>query len=140
MLEGVLKACVQIAPNVLYHHNKHLMGYFEFLHGSMIICIPLNIPGKLYWQHLIEESKKGREYHCIYLSYYNTLPTHPEGYLPFKQTFWLKSTFWCILLTKTNVLVVLVELIWLFLNILSFSFVPTLNRLLLDWQDSEEAM
>ena len=30
----------QIAPgNVLCHHNKHLMGYFEFLHGSRIICL-----------------------------------------------------------------------------------------------------
>ena len=58
MVEGVLNACVQIAPNVFYHHNKHLMEYFEFLHGSMIICIPLNIPGKLHWQHLFEKSKK----------------------------------------------------------------------------------
>ena len=30
-------ACVQIAPgNVLSHHNKHLMGYFEFLNASRI--------------------------------------------------------------------------------------------------------
>ena len=42
---------------------------------------------------------------------------------------------------KTHVLVVTVELIWLFfLNILSFNFVPTPNKSLLGWQDSEEAM
>ena len=29
--------------NVLYHHSKHLMGYFEFLNGSKIIYLPLNI-------------------------------------------------------------------------------------------------
>ena len=36
------------------HHNKHLIRYFEFLHGSKIICFPLNISEKLYWQHWIE--------------------------------------------------------------------------------------
>ena len=42
---------------------------------------------------------------------------------------------------KTHVLVVTVKLIWLlFLNILSFNFVPTLNKSLLDWQDLKEAM
>ena len=41
----------------------------------------------------------------------------------------------------THVLVVTVELLWLFLlNILSFNFVPTPNKFMLDWQDSEEAM
>ena len=40
-------ACVQIAPgNVLGH--KYLMGYFDFLHGSRIICLPLNISEKLH--------------------------------------------------------------------------------------------
>ena len=42
---------------------------------------------------------------------------------------------------KTHVLVVTVELIWLLLlNILSFNFAPTLNKFLLGWQDSEEAL
>ena len=42
---------------------------------------------------------------------------------------------------KIHVLVVTVELIWLLLlNILSFTFVPTSNNVLLGWQDSEEAM
>ena len=41
-------ACVHIPPgNGLRHHNKYLMGYFEFLHGSRIICLPLNILEKL---------------------------------------------------------------------------------------------
>ena len=41
---------------------------------------------------------------------------------------------------KTHVLVVTVESIWLLLlNILSFNFVPTSNKFLLGWQDSEEA-
>ena len=34
-------ACVQIASgNVLCHHSKHLMGYFEFLNGSRMIFLP----------------------------------------------------------------------------------------------------
>ena len=42
---------------------------------------------------------------------------------------------------KTHVIVVTVELIWLLLlNILSLNFVPKLNKFLLGWQDSEEAM
>ena len=42
---------------------------------------------------------------------------------------------------KTHVLVVTVELIWLLLlNIISFNFIPMLNKFLLGWQDSEEAM
>ena len=50
---GSEEACVQIAPgNVLRHHNKHLMGYLEFLHGWRIICLALNIAEKLHWQHL----------------------------------------------------------------------------------------
>ena len=34
--------------NVLCHQNKHLMGYFEFLHGSRIICLFFNILEKLH--------------------------------------------------------------------------------------------
>ena len=42
---------------------------------------------------------------------------------------------------KTHVLVVTMELIWLLLlNILSFNFIPTLNKFLLSWQDSQESM
>ena len=42
---------------------------------------------------------------------------------------------------KAHVLVVTVEMIWLLLlNTLSFNFVPTPNKFLLGWQDSEQAM
>ena len=61
-------ACVQIASNnVLYHHNKLLMGYFEFLYGSGKICLPLNIPEKLHWQDLFEKPEEA-ETHLLYLS------------------------------------------------------------------------
>ena len=61
-------ACVQISSNnVLCHHNKRLMGYFEFLYGSGIICLPLNIPEKLHWQHLFEKPEEA-ETHRLYLS------------------------------------------------------------------------
>ena len=54
--------CVQIAPgNFLCHHKKHLMGYFKFLHGSRIICLPLNIWEKLHWQLLFWKARKGRD-------------------------------------------------------------------------------
>ena len=55
-------ACVQIAlGNVLCHHNKHLMRYFEFLIGSRIICLPLNISEKLHWQHCLWKARRGRD-------------------------------------------------------------------------------
>ena len=54
------------------------MGYFEFLYGSGIICLPLNIPEKLHWQHLFEKPEEV-EIHCLYLSY-------EEQHLQFKQT------------------------------------------------------
>ena len=63
-------ACVQIAPgNVLCHHSKHLMGYFEFLNVSSIICLPLNISEKLHWLHIFEkldEAVTHRLYLCLY--------------------------------------------------------------------------
>ena len=74
-----------------------------------------------------------------------------EQHLQFKQTgttiiflFGYRSCVWPRsdpFFVKTHVLVVTVELIWLLLlNILSFNFVPTPNKFLLAWQDSEEAM
>ena len=62
------------------------MRYSELLHGSNIICLPLNIPEKLHWQHLFEKPEKA-ETHRLYFSQYNTIPTHPEKqHLPFKLT------------------------------------------------------
>ena len=79
-------ACVQNASNnVLCHHNKRVMGYFEFLYGSGIICLLLNIPEKLHWQYLFGKTEEA-ETHRLYLSYYNTIPTHRAEHLPFKQT------------------------------------------------------
>ena len=79
-------ACVQISSNnILCHHNKRLMGYFEFLYGSVIICLPLNIPEKLHWQHLFEKPEE-TGIHRLYLSWYDAIPMRPEEqHLPFKQ-------------------------------------------------------
>ena len=74
-----------------------------------------------------------------------------EQHLPFKQTgpwpFFHLDTIPVLghalidSVDKTYFLVVTVQLIWLlFLNILSFNFVPMPNKSLLGWQDSEEAM
>ena len=36
--------CFLIAPDsVMCHYNEHQMGNLKFLHGSRIICLPLNI-------------------------------------------------------------------------------------------------
>ena len=38
----------QMAPGIIScHHNRHLMRHFEFLHGSRMICLPLNISEKM---------------------------------------------------------------------------------------------
>ena len=56
-----------MAPgNVLCHHNRHLMRYFEFLHGLLIICLLLNIWGKLHWQHLFKKIGEA-ETRCFHL-------------------------------------------------------------------------
>ena len=45
-----------MAPgNVFCHYNRHLMGHFEVLHGLKMICLPLNISEKLFWQYLFEK-------------------------------------------------------------------------------------
>ena len=31
---------------MICHHNKHLMEYFKFLHGSTIFCLHLNVSEK----------------------------------------------------------------------------------------------
>ena len=60
---GYENTCFQIAPN---KHNKHQMGYFEFLNGLSIIGLPLNISEKLHWQYLFE-NVKGAETHRLHL-------------------------------------------------------------------------
>ena len=47
------------------------MGYFEFLHGPRIICLPLNISEKLHQQNVFQKLEK-TETHRLHLNY-NTL-------------------------------------------------------------------
>ena len=119
------------------HHNKHLMRYFEFLHGSRIICLPLNIPEKLHWQRLFRKARGGRDLSpWSYLIQYNThaatstIQTNRTTTTFFFGTNPLLGYVLIHSVDNTYVLVVTVELIWLlFLNILSFNFVPTPNEL-----------
>ena len=52
MLEGVLNTPMfrLFFGNVLCHHIKYLMRYFEYLHSWKIICLPLNISEKTILQ------------------------------------------------------------------------------------------
>ena len=69
-------AFVQIAPgNVLCDHNKYLMVCFEFLHGSRIICLPLNISKKLQWHYVFEKLEKAEIYR-LHLCWHDTISTH----------------------------------------------------------------
>ena len=46
----------RMAPMVMFCVIiTHLVVHFEFLYDSEIICLPLNIIEKLYWQHLFEK-------------------------------------------------------------------------------------
>ena len=80
-------ACVQNASNnVLYHHNKRLMGYFEFIYGSGIIFLPLNIPKKSHWQHLFEKPEEAKLITFILVNTIKYPHALSEQHLPFKQT------------------------------------------------------
>ena len=95
------------------------MKYFKFLYDSGIICLPLNTPEKMHWQHLFEKPEEAELIRIPILCFVRSDP----------------------FFDKIHALVVTVELIWLLLlNILSFNFVPMPNKFLLGWQDSEEAM
>ena len=131
--------CVQISPSNFLYHNRHLTGYFEFLHGSRMICLPLKISEKLHWQHLFKMLDEG-ETNRPHLWQYDAISTNPEKqHLPIKQmgttTFfsfgyhcctWPQSGPFC----RQNpysgcnsVIDLLVVLEYFF-----FSFVPTLNK------------
>ena len=58
--------------NVFCHHNNYLMGYFEFLHGLRIICLPLNISEKLHWQCLRKTRRSRNSSPSYLLIRYNT--------------------------------------------------------------------
>ena len=144
---GSESASVQIASNnVLCHHNKRLMGYFEFLYGSWIIWLPLNIPEK---SHYNISSKIPKRQRLITFILVNTIQCphalknniyHSNKLVP--PPFFHSDTnpvFGHILIhsfDKTHALVVTVELIWL----LPLNILPTTNKFPLGWQDSEEAM
>ena len=70
------------------------MGYFEFLHASIITCLPLNISEKLHWQYLFEKLEEA-DTDRIHLCSYDTIPTHPHMPLQQGPIFYnpLKSTF-----------------------------------------------
>ena len=47
----------QMAPgNVLYHHNRNLVGHFDYLHGSRMICFPSSTSEKLHYQRFFENA------------------------------------------------------------------------------------
>ena len=114
-----------MAPDNVPPNNRHLMGHSEFLHGLMVICLPLNISEKL-------QARRGRDSSTSsLLMWYNT------------HAFW-RTTSNIELLNKRgsppyfhsdnnlvfgNALVNPVELIWLlFLKILSFNFLQRLSK------------
>ena len=66
MLKGALSTPVFKLHLVLFHYKKHLMGYFEFLHVSKIICLPLNISEKLHCQQVFEKLEEAEAPH-LYL-------------------------------------------------------------------------
>ena len=124
----------------MWHHNKHLIGYFEFLHGSRIICLPLNIPKKLHWQYVLKKLEKTETHRLHFintLQYPRTLKSNiyhsNEWGLPlFLHVDTSPATGHALVdsVDKTRVLVVTVNLIWLlFLNIVSLKFVATPNNL-----------
>ena len=115
------------------------MEYFEFLYGSKIICLPLNISEKLCWQHLFEKLEEV-ETHSLHLLliWYNTHTLKNNIYHLNKQgppTFFhsdINPVLGHVLVhsdDKTHVVVVTVELIWLmFFDKLSFNFTPAPNK------------
>ena len=115
----------QMVPgNVLFHHNRHLMGYFEFWHGSRMN--PLNISKRLHWQYLFKKARRGRDYH-----HSSSLLTRGLSFWRTTSTIQANALVHCLVHSadKTHVLGVAVDSIWLFfLNILSRNFIQTPNN------------
>ena len=83
MLKGVLSTSVFRLHLVMFCDN---MTNIEFLHGSRINCLPLNIPEKLHCQYVFKKLENA-ETHRLHLCYYDKIPSHPEEqHLPFKET------------------------------------------------------
>ena len=122
-----------MAPDNVPPYNKHLMGHSEFLHGSSMICFPLNISEKL---------KTTRRRKIIAFIFVNMIQdprilknnidhVNKRGPLSFfhPDTNLVLENVLVHLVGNTHVVVVAVELIWLLcLNALSFNFVQTLNK------------
>ena len=132
---------LQVAPgNALCYHNMHLIGHFKFLHGSRMICLPLNILKKLFWQRLFE--KIGDAETIITFISVNTIqnPLTAKKKIDHLSKRGTTSSFHSDTspalgqslvhsVDKTHVLTVTVELVWLFfLNIPSFNFAQTPNK------------
>ena len=62
------------------------MGYFEFIYGSGIIFLPLNIPKKSHWQHLFEKPEEAKLITFILVNTIKYPHALSEQHLPFKQT------------------------------------------------------
>ena len=116
------------------------MGYFEFLNGWRIICLPFEYFRKIVLLTCLRKARTSRDSSLSsFLIRYNThapWKTTPTR----KQTggnhhhFFIRIPILGHVLVhsgdKSHVLVVTVELIWLmFLNIFSSNFFPTLNNL-----------
>ena len=121
------------------HHDKRLMGHFEFLFGLRITCLSLNISEKFYWQHLFESPKRQKFIAFIFVNtvqYQHTLKnniyhSNKQVPLPFFHSDTNPALGHVLVhsIDKTHALVVTAKLIWLlFLNIASFNFIPTPNK------------
>ena len=128
------------------------MGYFEFLYGSGIIFLHLNIPQKLHCQHLFKKPEEAERLIVFILTNSIQYPRTPKSNI-YHSNKWVQPPFFHsytnpvfghILINyfeKTHVLSGTVELIWLLLlNIISFNLAPVPNKFLLGSQDSEEAI
>ena len=76
MCEEILNMAVQISPgNVLCHHNKHLMGYFEYLHDLRILHLPLDIQ-KIALTASLRKARIDSDSSPSFLSIRNNTHTH----------------------------------------------------------------
>ena len=99
------------------------MGYFEFLHGSRIICLPLNISVKLHWQYVFIFVNTIQYLRTLKNNIYHSNKRGPPLFFHLDTNPVIGHALVCSV-DKTHVLVVTADLIWLlFLNILSFNFV-----------------
>ena len=112
------------------------MGYLEFLHGSRIIYLALNIPEKLHMTTSLRKARRTRDVCVNTIQYPHTLKSNIHHSNKRKPPPFFHSDTNPVLghvlvhsVDKTHVLVVTVELVWLLcLDTLSFNFVPIANK------------